>query len=60
LRPVWQTSLVNPDFAEFARLCGGRGWRVDDPADLRGALEEAIAVTDGPSLVEVTTAALAT
>lgn len=60
LRPVWQTSLVNPDFAEFARLCGGRGWRVDDPADLREALAAAIAVTDGPSLVEVTTAALAT
>ena len=60
LRPVWQTSLVNPDFAEFARLCGGRGWKVDDPDDLRNALAQALAVTDGPSLVEVTTAALAT
>ena len=60
LRPVWQTSLVNPDFAEFARLCGGRGWRVDDPGELRSALEQALAVSDGPSIVEITTAALAT
>ena len=28
LRPVWQTSLVNPDFAEYARLCGGEGFSV--------------------------------
>ena len=31
LRPVWQTSLVNPDFAAYARLCGARGWRVAAP-----------------------------
>ena len=60
LRPVWQTSLVNPDFAEYARLCGGHGWRVDQPGGLREALDAALDVTDGPSLVEVTTAALAT
>ena len=34
---VWQTSLHNPDFAEYARLCGAHGERVDD----RGALDEA-------------------
>ncbi len=53
LRPVWQTSLVNPDFAEFARLCGGDGFRVDGPADLEETLEHALAVRDRPSLVEV-------
>ncbi len=53
IRPIYQTSLVNPDFAEYARLCGGQGWRVTDPADLPAALEAAIRVTDGPSLVEV-------
>ena len=52
-RPVWQTSLVNPDFAEYARLCGGEGFRVEDPADLEQALTAAIAVKDKPSLVEV-------
>jgi thiamine pyrophosphate-dependent acetolactate synthase large subunit-like protein/nitrite reductase/ring-hydroxylating ferredoxin subunit len=59
LRPVWQTSLVNPDFAEYARLCGGRGWRIDRPEDVRPALKEALAVTEGPSLVEIVTASLA-
>lgn len=51
---VWQTSLVNPDFAEFARLCGGLGIRVTDPADLDDALARAMA-HDGPALVEVVT-----
>ena len=55
LRPVWQTKLVNPDFAEFARLCGGAGFRVDDAADLEAVLTEALAVTTGPALVEVRT-----
>jgi thiamine pyrophosphate-dependent acetolactate synthase large subunit-like protein/nitrite reductase/ring-hydroxylating ferredoxin subunit len=52
-RPVWQTSLVNPDFAEYARICGGEGFKVEDPADLEAALTAAIAVKGKPSLVEV-------
>jgi thiamine pyrophosphate-dependent acetolactate synthase large subunit-like protein/nitrite reductase/ring-hydroxylating ferredoxin subunit len=55
MRPVWQTELVNPDFAAFAEMCGGRGFRVDVPDDLDRVLTEALSVTDGPSLVEVTT-----
>jgi thiamine pyrophosphate-dependent acetolactate synthase large subunit-like protein len=55
LRPVWQTSLVNPDFAEFAKLCGGQGFRVDDADQLEAVLAEALDVDDGPSLVEVST-----
>jgi thiamine pyrophosphate-dependent acetolactate synthase large subunit-like protein len=55
LRPVWQTSLVNPDFAEFADLCGGRGYRVEHPDELEDALTAALAVDEGPSLVEVRT-----
>lgn len=54
LRAVWQTSLVNPDFAEFARLCGGSGFRVDEPEQLEETLADALATT-GPSLVEVRT-----
>ncbi|HET7487219.1 MAG TPA: thiamine pyrophosphate-dependent enzyme [Acidimicrobiales bacterium] len=57
LRPVWQTALVNPDFAAYARLCGAAGFRVERPDDLRPALEEALAVEDGPALVEVVTSA---
>jgi thiamine pyrophosphate-dependent acetolactate synthase large subunit-like protein/nitrite reductase/ring-hydroxylating ferredoxin subunit len=57
LRPVWQTHLVNPDFADYARLCGAQGFRAEKPADVRPALEAALAVKDGPSLVEVITSA---
>ena len=51
---VWQTSLHNPDFSEFAKLCGGFGIRVTDPADIGAALQEALAY-DGPALVELIT-----
>lgn len=51
---VWQTSLHNPNFAAMAELCGVKGQRVTDPADLAGAIAEAIA-HPGPALVEVIT-----
>jgi thiamine pyrophosphate-dependent acetolactate synthase large subunit-like protein len=53
LRPVWETQLRNPDFAEYARQCGGQGWSVRAADELRPALEAALSVTDGPSLVEI-------
>ncbi len=53
LHPIYQTSLVNPDFAEYARLCGGVGFRVSDTADLPAVFEEALAITDRPTLVEI-------
>ncbi len=51
---VWQTSLHNPNFAEFASLCGGMGKRITDVADLEVAMNEALAF-DGPALVEILT-----
>ena len=51
---VWQTSLHNPSFAEFAELCGGKGIRVTDKASLNAAIDNAIEF-QGPSLVEVMT-----
>jgi pyruvate oxidase len=51
---VWQTGLVNPNFAEFAENCGGHGVFVEDPAELDDGLAEAIA-HDGPALVEILT-----
>ena len=51
---VWQTSLHNPDFAQYAELCGALGIRVTDAAQLDAALERAFA-HDGPALVEVMT-----
>jgi pyruvate dehydrogenase (quinone) len=46
------TVLVNPDFAVLAKAAGVHGIRVEDPADVRPAIEEAFA-HDGPSLVDV-------
>jgi thiamine pyrophosphate-dependent acetolactate synthase large subunit-like protein len=51
---VWQTGLVNPNFAEFAENCGAHGAFVDDASELDAALEEAIG-HDGPALVEIPT-----
>jgi thiamine pyrophosphate-dependent acetolactate synthase large subunit-like protein len=51
---VWQTDLVNPNFAEFAENCGGHGVFVDDADDVEEALETAID-HDGPALVEILT-----
>ena len=52
--PVWQTSLHNPSFAAFAKLCGAKGTRVTDPGKLADALVEAIR-HEGPALVEIVT-----
>ncbi len=52
--PVWQTGLTNPDFAAYARLCGGLGIRVEAEADLEPALTKALS-HDGPALVEIIT-----
>jgi pyruvate oxidase len=52
--PVWETSLVNPSFSAFARLCGAHGSKVTKGADVEAALVEALAV-DGPALVEIMT-----
>lgn len=49
---VWQTSLHNPNFAEYAQLCGGYGIRVTDKGQLDEAFADAIA-HPGPALVEV-------
>jgi pyruvate dehydrogenase (quinone) len=46
------TTLENPNFAELARAVGLHGARVEDPAELPGAVESALA-HDGPALVDV-------
>jgi thiamine pyrophosphate-dependent acetolactate synthase large subunit-like protein/nitrite reductase/ring-hydroxylating ferredoxin subunit len=51
---VWQTDLVNPDFAACAELCGGLGLRVEEGDDLDAALDQAFAHS-GFSLVEALT-----
>ncbi len=51
---VWQTDLHNPNFAEYAKLCGAFGFRVSSATDLRHALSDALN-HEGPALVEVAT-----
>ncbi len=49
---AWETDLRNPDFARYARNCGGFGVRVKKRGELRKALREALR-HDGPAIVEV-------
>jgi pyruvate oxidase len=52
--PVWQTSLTNPNIADYVTSCGGLGIRVRTADELDSALERAMAF-DGPATVEVIT-----
>lgn len=51
---VWQTSLHNPSFAEYARLCGGHGFRAASPEEVAGAIEAGLNC-GGPAIVEILT-----
>ncbi len=50
--PVFGISFPNPDFAEFARSCGGEGYRCETPEQLDEALGKAFA-SDKPALIDV-------
>jgi pyruvate dehydrogenase (quinone) len=52
--PHYGVELENPNFAKLAEAVGLSGVRVEDPAEVRPALERALAV-DGPVLVDVVT-----
>lgn len=49
---VWQTSLHNPDFAQYAEQCGAFGIRVENKEQLESAIANALN-HKGPSLVEI-------
>jgi pyruvate oxidase len=49
---VWATSLHNPNFSEYAKLCGAKGDRVVEKADLDNVIAKALA-HNGPALVEI-------
>ncbi len=51
-RIPYGTDLVNPNFAQLAESAQVLGIRVEDPAEVRPALERALA-HDGPALVDV-------
>ena len=49
---VWETSLHNPSFADFAEQCGAKGVQIGAADHLDAGLAEALA-HPGPALVEV-------
>ena len=51
---VWQTGLHNPDFADYARLCGAYAERVTSSPDLDAAMA-AVMAHDGPAMLHVVT-----
>jgi len=52
--PVWETNLVNPSFAAFAKICGAYGAKVTKGTEVEAALVKALDV-EGPALVEIMT-----
>jgi len=52
--PEFGTNLKNPNFAKVAEAMGATGIRVEDPSEVRSAIERALAI-DGPVLVDVLT-----
>lgn len=49
---VWQTALHNPNFAQYANLCGALGISVRKQEELDTAISQALA-HHGTSLVEI-------
>ncbi|MGB5222331.1 MAG: thiamine pyrophosphate-dependent enzyme, partial [Polyangiales bacterium] len=49
---VWQTSLRNPSFAQYAENCGALGIPVTAASQLEAAIAEALA-HEGPATVEI-------
>ena len=49
---VGRTTLHNLDFAEFARICGAHGSRVDDHFQQSSAIADVLTYP-GPTLVEL-------
>jgi pyruvate oxidase len=48
--PVWHTSLHNPDWADYAELCGATGIKVTRREELADAMTDLFATT-GPALL---------
>jgi pyruvate dehydrogenase (quinone) len=50
--PEYGCELHNPDFAKYAEACGGLGFTVERPEEIRPALQSALS-SGKPSIVEV-------
>jgi thiamine pyrophosphate-dependent acetolactate synthase large subunit-like protein len=51
-RPAWQTSLVNPDFAEYARLCGASAHCVTETSSLDAEMAR-LFESSGPAMLHI-------
>ncbi|NOR87899.1 MAG: Rieske 2Fe-2S domain-containing protein [Bacteroidales bacterium] len=49
---VWQTSLHNPNFADYANNCGALGIRVEKLEDLEAAMQK-VRDHNGPALLDI-------
>jgi pyruvate dehydrogenase (quinone) len=56
--PAWKHGIdfPNPDYVALARACGGVGFKAEEPAELRDAIDEALRA-DGPTIVDCVVAA---
>ncbi len=52
--PEFGTHLTNPDFAQYAEICGGRGFHVTDRNEVEDAIREALA-SPMPTVVDIAT-----
>ncbi len=52
--PNWETELYNPDFAAYAKDCGGVGISVKTPQELPEAVDRALSI-DKPVIVDIET-----
>lgn len=50
--PEYQTDLLNPDYAAYARICGGEGYTVKEPEELESAIRSALGSTK-PCIINV-------
>jgi pyruvate dehydrogenase (quinone) len=50
--PPFGTDFQNPNFARVAEAMGAKGIRLEDPADVDGVLQEALAHRGGPVVVD--------
>ncbi|MEQ9209983.1 MAG: thiamine pyrophosphate-binding protein [Pseudomonadales bacterium] len=50
--PDWGTDLHNPDFAAFAKACGGAGYTVERPEQLEPMIKEALA-ENRPAVIDI-------
>ncbi len=50
--PEHETELQNPDYKKLAEAMGGKGYRIENPAELKKTIQEALQY-EGPAIIDV-------